>query len=94
MLTRARDAAGLTQESLAIKLGWSQSIISMIESSGRGLEAAEFITLALAIGADPRDLMEAAMKKAGVLPTAAADSPPQAERAKPRTRQRKGRKPK
>jgi len=93
MLKRARRTAGLKQAPLAIKLGWPQSTISMIESSGRGLEAAEFITLALAIGADPRELMGAAMEKAGVQPS--ADAPPtRVERSRPRTQRRKGRKPK
>jgi transcriptional regulator with XRE-family HTH domain len=93
-LKHARRARHVRQTPLAKKLGWPQSVISMIESSGRGLEAAEFIMFALAIGADPRELLEAAMKKAGVLPTAAPESPPQAVRAKPRTRRRKGKKPK
>ena len=51
----ARKAAGLTQQALALRLKKPQSFIAKYEGGERRLDVVEFITIACALGADPRE---------------------------------------
>lgn len=53
VLTGARRAARLSQESLAKKMGWSQSEISRVERGERRLDVIEFTIWARALNQDP-----------------------------------------
>lgn len=57
-LTNARQAAGLTQASLAERLHCHQSLIARIESGERRIDVVELVVLARAIGVNPTSLME------------------------------------
>lgn len=61
ILRRERKEAGLSQKQLAGRVGCSQSAISNIETGGRGIDVAELVEVARAIGRDPRDLLAEAM---------------------------------
>jgi transcriptional regulator with XRE-family HTH domain len=52
-LVAARKAGGLTQQSLADKLGRHQSFISKIETGERRMDVVEFLHISRAIGFDP-----------------------------------------
>ncbi|WP_414652838.1 helix-turn-helix domain-containing protein [Hansschlegelia sp.] len=60
LLIEARRAHGLTQAELGTRVGQRQSFISKVELGERRLDAAEFIELGRAIGADPYALMRQA----------------------------------
>jgi transcriptional regulator with XRE-family HTH domain len=51
-LVRHRKARGLSQQDVADKLGWQQSVIAKIETVQRRIDMIEFIRLAEAIGFD------------------------------------------
>lgn len=57
-LTSARQAAGLTQASLAQRLHCHQSLIARIESGERRIDVVELVVLARAIGVSPASIME------------------------------------
>lgn len=52
-LKEARNAAGLTQTTLACRLGYPQSFVSKFEAQERRLDPIEYLKIALAIGIDP-----------------------------------------
>lgn len=52
-LVAEREAAGLTQQTLADRLGKPQSFVSKYENGERRLDVVEFLIVARAIGADP-----------------------------------------
>ena len=52
-LVEARNAAGLTQQTLADRLGKSQSYVAKVEGFERRLDVVEFLAMARAVGADP-----------------------------------------
>lgn len=58
LLTREREAAGLTQAQVAARLGRHQPFISTIEAGQRRVDVVEFLELAEAIGFDPCTLIE------------------------------------
>ena len=53
-LIEAREAAGLTQTELAIRLGATQSFVSKCERGERRLDVVEFVDFAKAIGRNPQ----------------------------------------
>lgn len=57
-LTNARQAAGLTQASLAERLHCHQSLIARIESGERRIDVVELVVLARAIGVNLTSIME------------------------------------
>jgi transcriptional regulator with XRE-family HTH domain len=57
ILTAKRKNAGLTQETLAAKLGKPQSFVSKFENGERRLDLIEFIHVARSIGADPAEIV-------------------------------------
>lgn len=57
-LTNARQAAGLTQASLAERLHCHQSLIARIESGERRIDVVELVVLARAIGVTLTSIME------------------------------------
>ena len=52
MLVERRAAAKLTQQEVADRLGWSQSLIAKIEKRERRVDLIELLRLASAIGFD------------------------------------------
>ena len=57
LMIRARKAAGLTQQALAMRLKKPQSFVAKYEGGERRLDIVEFVTIARALGADPLKLM-------------------------------------
>ena len=54
MLVEFRQDAGLTQAQLARRLGQYQSFVARVESGQRRVDLVEFLSLAEAIGFDPK----------------------------------------
>jgi transcriptional regulator with XRE-family HTH domain len=48
-----REAAGLTQTQIAVKLGEYQSFVARLESGQRRIDVIEFLDLAAKLGFDP-----------------------------------------
>ena len=65
LLAETRDAAGVSQEKLAKKLGRPQSFIAKYEVGDRRIEVTEFIAIARALGTDPVSLLRKLLKKIG-----------------------------
>jgi len=63
LLIEARDKAGLTQQSLAKRLGKHQSFIAKYESGERRIDVIEFLTISRAIGIDPIQLLKALIRR-------------------------------
>lgn len=57
LLVRARKAAGLSQDALAEKLGWVQTVVSKYERGERRLDVIEFLDVAEALGIDPHKVI-------------------------------------
>lgn len=55
LLIEARQAAGMTQQQLAAKVGRPQSFVSKYGRGERRLDVVEFIHVALSVGANPVD---------------------------------------
>lgn len=55
LLIAERKAAGLTQATVAQKLGRYQSFVATVESGERRIDVVEFLDLAEAIGFSPTD---------------------------------------
>ena len=53
LLIERREAAGLTQSDLAVKLGEYQSFIARLESGQRRVDVVEFLALAELLEFDP-----------------------------------------
>lgn len=62
-LVEARDAAGLTQQALADRLGRPQSFVAKVEGFERRLDVVEFLIVAREIGVDPMPLIREAWRK-------------------------------
>lgn len=58
VLTEARQDSGLTQAELAKRVGKDQTFVSIIERGQRRVDVLEFVALARAMEADPRQLFE------------------------------------
>ena len=56
VLVAAREAAGLSQRDLAVRLKRPRSLIGRIESGERRVDVIEFIEIARVMGVDPRQL--------------------------------------
>ena len=63
VLTRAREACGLSQRQLAELLKRPHSVIGMIESHQRQVNVAEFIAIAEALEADPAELFRQVLRE-------------------------------
>jgi transcriptional regulator with XRE-family HTH domain len=61
ILLDARNAAGLTQQEVADRLGKPQSYIAKVERNERRIDVVEFIALAQALGVDPARLFAAVL---------------------------------
>ncbi|MCF8984649.1 helix-turn-helix domain-containing protein [Pseudomonas syringae] len=57
LLLEARNAAGMTQKELAVRLGRPQSFISKTENAERRLDVIEFMDVCRGIGTDPYTLL-------------------------------------
>jgi transcriptional regulator with XRE-family HTH domain len=53
LLVAARRDAGMTQQTLAARLGKPQSYVSKVERGERRIDVIEFLALARGLGADP-----------------------------------------
>lgn len=56
-LVGAREAAGLTQVDLALKLGKSQSFVSKYEQGERRLDIADFVSICTKLGVTPSEIL-------------------------------------
>lgn len=63
LLTDARLRAGLTQASLAKKLGRPQSFVSKFENGERRLDVIEFLDVARAVRLDPMRVIDELSRK-------------------------------
>lgn len=57
LLIGARKAKGLSQDALAEKLGWVQTVVSKYERGERRLDIIEFLDVAKALGIDPQKVI-------------------------------------
>lgn len=57
-LVQKRRASGLSQQELADRLGWQQSVVAKIETVQRRMDVVEFLRIANAIGFDPVRLIK------------------------------------
>ena len=62
-MTKARKAAGLTQQALAKRLKRPQSFVAKYEGGERRLDVLEFIAVCGAIGTDPLKIVRALMRR-------------------------------
>ena len=58
-LVAARQAAGLTQQVLADRLGRPQSFVAKYENGERRLDVVEFLEIARQLSADPHEIIDA-----------------------------------
>ena len=56
-LRRLRSSAGLSQEELAARAGLHRTYISSIEHGNRNVSIENIYAIAVALGADPRELL-------------------------------------
>lgn len=61
LLVQARKDAGITQAELGKRIGQRQTFVSKFELGERRLDVAEFIIVSRAIGADPHEIIRAAL---------------------------------
>lgn len=62
LLKSARKNVGLTQAQLGVKVGRHQPFINAIESGQRRVDVVEFLSIAEAIGFDPRRMIAKLIK--------------------------------
>ena len=62
LLIAARHAKGLTQATLAARLGKPQSYVAKYENGERRLDVIEFLDVAAAIGVDAAGLLDGLME--------------------------------
>ncbi|KXV23377.1 helix-turn-helix domain-containing protein [Gluconobacter japonicus] len=62
LLIAARHAKGLTQATLAARLGKPQSYVAKYENGERRLDVIEFLDVAAAIGVEPVGLLDGLME--------------------------------
>ena len=61
ILLDTRNAAGLTQQEVADRLGKPQSYVAKVERNERRIDVVEFISLAKALGVNPTHLISAVL---------------------------------
>lgn len=64
-LANARRDAGLSQQELARRLGYTQSYVSRYESAGRRLDVIEFLRIVAELGLDWKSFLDG-FEKSGV----------------------------
>lgn len=57
LLVAKRDAAGMSQQALAKKIGVPQSFVAKVETGQRRIDIIEFLAITRALGADPVKLL-------------------------------------
>lgn len=57
LLRSERQAAGLTQQQVADRMGRPQSFVAKVEGCERRLDVVEFLHICRAIGVDPRNFI-------------------------------------
>ena len=62
-LVEARGEAGLTQQTLADRLGRPQSYVAKVEGFERRLDVIEFLEMAREIGVDPIPMIKGTWKR-------------------------------
>lgn len=62
-LARVRDAAGLSQEQLARRVGWDQTYVSKIERRVRRVDVVELIAICEVIGVEPGEFVKQLQRK-------------------------------
>jgi transcriptional regulator with XRE-family HTH domain len=62
VIAASRRDAGISQEQLAEKLGWSRSKVAKLEQADRRVELADFILIARALDVDPETLFRRVMR--------------------------------
>jgi transcriptional regulator with XRE-family HTH domain len=67
-MVKAREAAGLSQEELAKRMGWDQTYVSKIERGVRRVDVIELIGICEAIGIDAAAFMKALLRKIKTTP--------------------------
>jgi len=67
-LVAARMDAGLTQQTVADRLGKPQSYVAKVEGLERRLDVIEFLTMAGAIGLDPMPAIRSAWREVRAAP--------------------------
>jgi transcriptional regulator with XRE-family HTH domain len=72
LLLAARKAQKLKQRQVAEKLGRQQTFIAKYEGGKRHLDVVEFVTIAKAIGVDPRRIISRLLKR---WPDASVEAP-------------------
>lgn len=63
LMIGARARSGMTQQSLATRLGKPQSFVAKYEGGERRLDVLEFVGIARVLGADPVKLIRDLMKR-------------------------------
>jgi ribosome-binding protein aMBF1 (putative translation factor) len=63
VLTSIREATGLSQEAVSLKLRESKNYLHYIEANRRGCSIEEFIAIVEACGADPVDALQRIMSR-------------------------------
>jgi len=74
-LRSMRVQVGVTQETLAERLGKPQSFVSKTERCERRLDVAEFIDWSLALGLEPEEMLSAIRDAAGASTRRSAINP-------------------
>ena len=64
-LREARDALGLSQAALALRLGRNQQWVSLMESGSRRLDVIEFAEVCLALDTDPTEILASTLASLG-----------------------------
>lgn len=59
-LRSLREAAGISQSTLAKAMGWPQQRLSAVEAGARRLDVIEFLQLTAALGLEPEDAVKLA----------------------------------
>lgn len=62
LLIKKREAAGLSQDDLARRLGEYQSFVARLESGQRRVDVVELISLSIALDFDPAKIVRALRK--------------------------------
>lgn len=64
VMIEAREAAGLTQQRLADRLGKSQSFVAKYEGGERRIDVIEFLEIVRALKADPLSVLRTLIQRA------------------------------